>query len=366
MRFTADRIRRAATLGPDVPRGEYPVRVHSVFHAALNLRAPNGELLTLLGAEGDDSPRSVRLASPEDFSALGLIAGDDGVFGAEEIVLEPSVGRDRLRVNCAQARRLAPQPPPPLHDDSERWCEGVALLEAMQERAATDLRIAPLLTLARPSSAMGERLTHAALDLGAGVQTGHLGAMRGAAARLVGLGQGLTPAGDDFLCGFLAAGDCRRAANAGRLRLLTTFAETVRGLLVQTTDISASFLRDALAGRVSRSLAALAEACSGAPGSDLDGALLRLAAIGHSSGLDAATGFFYGATVWGARASAENLFGNMPASLWPRRVAAASAERQSRAADPAHRSDGNGSETTVAALGDRNSAEVLCCNTSPT
>ena len=72
----------------------------------------------------------------------------------------------------------------------------------------------------------------------------------------------------------------------------------MRELVGQTTDISASFLRDALAGRISRPLAALAEACSGAPGSDLDGALLRLAAIGHSSGLDAATGFFYGATVW--------------------------------------------------------------------
>ena len=73
----------------------------------------------------------------------------------------------------------------------------------------------------------------------------------------------------------------------------------MRELLGQTTDISAAFLRDALAGRVSRPLAALAEACSGALGSDLDGAILRLAAVGHSSGLDAATGFFYGATIWG-------------------------------------------------------------------
>jgi Protein of unknown function (DUF2877) len=145
---------------------------------------------------------------------------------------------------------------------------------------------------------MGERLTQAAVDLGRGVRAGRLGALRGAAARLVGLGQGLTPAGDDFLCGFLAAGCCRRAAGLARSRLLASFAESVRGLLGQTTDISASFLRDALAGRFSRPLAALAEACSGVSGSDLDDALLRLAAIGHSSGLDAATGFFYGASVW--------------------------------------------------------------------
>jgi hypothetical protein len=335
MRSTADRIRRAATLGSDVPRGEFPVRVHSVFRAALNLSPPDGDLLTLLSAEADESPRGVRLASPEDFSSLGLAAGDGGVFAIDAIVLEPSAGRRRFRVDCAQARRLSARPAPPLRYDGERWRAGVARLAALQERAATDLRIAPLLAGARPSGAMAERLTRAALDLGRGVRAGRRDAMRGAAARLVGLGQGLTPAGDDFLCGFLAAGHCRRAAGLTRPRLLTSLAELVLELVEQTTDISASFLRDAIAGRVSRPLAALAEACSGAPGSDLDGALLRLAAIGHSSGLDAATGFFYGATVWGARTPAETLGANKTASLRLRRVAGALAERQSGAADPA-------------------------------
>ncbi|MGA2491419.1 MAG: DUF2877 domain-containing protein [Roseiarcus sp.] len=311
------------------------MRVHSVFHAALNLSSPDGDLLTLLSAEVDDLPHGVRLASVEDFSSLGLAAGDGGVFTVDEIVLERPLDRGKLRVDCAAARRLAAPPPPPLRGDDERWRAGVAHLEALQERAATDLRVAPLLTGAQPSGAMGERLTQAALDLGRGVWAGRLDAVRGAAARLVGLGQGLTPAGDDFLCGFFAAGCCRRAAGLARSHLLMSFAEVVRELLGQTTEISASFLRDALAGRISRPLAALAEACSGAPGSDLDHALLRLAAIGHSSGLDAATGFFYGANVWGARAPAEFLLNQNAASLRPRRVAGALAERQSGAADPA-------------------------------
>ena len=335
MRSTADRIRRAATLGSEVPRGEFPVRVHSVFHAALNLSPPNGDILTLLSAEVDDLPRSVRLASAEDFAVLGLAPGDRGVFTVDGIELERSAGRGRFQVDCVAARRLGARPVPPLRGNGERWRAGVALLEALQERAATDLRIAPLLAGARSSGAMGERLTQAALELGRGVRAGRLDAMRGAAARLVGLGQGLTPAGDDFLCGFFVAGHCRRAARLARARLLTSFAEVVRDLLEQTTDISAVFLRDALAGRVSRPLAALAEACSRAPGSDLDGALRRLAAIGHSSGLDAATGFFYGATVWGARAPAESLCKRDAESLRPRRVAGALVERQSGAADPA-------------------------------
>jgi len=298
MRSTADRIRRAATLGSDVPRGEFPVRVHSVFHAALNLGAPDGALLTLLSAEADDAPRGIRLASAEDFSSLGLAAGDCGTFALDRIALERSDGRGRFQVDCGVARRLAAEPAPPLRGGGERWQAGVARLEALQARAATDLRIAPLLAGAAPSGAMAERLTEAALDLGRGVWSGRLDVLRGAAARLVGLGQGLTPAGDDFLCGFFVAGCCRRAAGLAPARLLASFGEAVRDRLGQTTDISAALLRDALAGRVSPPLAALATACSGAPESDLDGALQRLAAIGHSSGLDAATGFFYGATVW--------------------------------------------------------------------
>ena len=119
MRFTADRIRRAATLGSDVPRGEFPVRVHSVFHAALNLSSPDGELLTVLSAEADDLPRGVRLASVEDFSSLGLAAGDGGVFAVDEIALERSAGRTPLRVNCAAARRLVAPTAPPLRGDDE-------------------------------------------------------------------------------------------------------------------------------------------------------------------------------------------------------------------------------------------------------
>ncbi len=341
MRFTADRIRRAAALGSDVPRGAFPVRVHSVFHAALNLSPPEGDFLTLLSAEADDLPRGVRLASVEDFLFLGLSAGDGGVFTVDEIAIERSAGRGRLRVDCAVALRLAAPSAPPLRGDGERWRAGVARLAALQERAATDLRVAPLLMGARPSGAMGARLTRAALDLGRGVRVGRRDAMRGAAARLVGLGQGLTPAGDDFLCGFLAAGCCRRAAGLARSRLLISLAEAVRDVIAQTTDISASFLRDALAGHISRPLAALAEACSGAPGSDLGGALLRLAAIGHSSGLDAATGFFYGAAIWrdarrhAAGAPIGEFFTKKTASLQPRRFADAFAERQSGAADPA-------------------------------
>ena len=298
MRSTDERIRRATTLGSDVPCGPFPVRVHSVFRAAVNLRTADGELVTLLSGEAPDCPHGVRLASVENFASLGLAKEAGGVFGVVAISIERSAGRPMFRIDYGSARRLVAQALPPLRGDERRWSDGVALLEALQERAATDLRVAPLLAGASAHGPMGERLTEAALDLGGGVRAGRLDAARDAAARLIGLGPGLTPAGDDFLCGFLAAAYCRCAADPERSPLLARFADAVRELLGQTTEISAVFLRDAIAGRVFRPLTALAEACADAPESGVCAALLQLAAVGHSSGLDAATGFFYGATVW--------------------------------------------------------------------
>ena len=300
MRSTADRIRRAATLGSDVPRGEFPVRVHSVFHAALNLSSADGDLLTLLSAEADDLPRGVRLASVEDFSTLGLAAGDQRRLRLRRDRARPFGGsRGRCGWIAPAARRLAAPSAPPLRDDDARWRAGVAQLETLQERAATDLRIAPLLTLARPSGAMGERSDAG----GARSRPRRAGRTPRRHVRRGGTA-GRPGAGPDarrrrFSLRFLRCRLLSARPPAWRARVCWRRSRrSVRELLGQTTDISASFLRDALAGRVSRSLAALAEACSGAPGGDLDGALLRLAAIGHSSGLDAATGFFYGAFVW--------------------------------------------------------------------
>jgi len=281
------------------------VWVHSVFRAAVNLSAPDGHLLTLLSAEVGDVPCGVRLDSTEDFSGLGIAAGDAGAFGADAIVVERSDGGGALRVDCASARRLAALAPPALRGDGALWRLGVARLDALQERLATDLRVAALLLDGRPCGAMSLRLTEAACALGRAVRAGRPEATRAAATRLIGLGPGLTPAGDDFLCGFLAAAYGRCAARPAQSRRLAALVEVLRPLLTQTTAVSAAFLRSALGGRFSQPLLALAEACAAAPDGDLDGALGRLAAVGHSSGLDAATGFFYGATVWGGAAGVQ-------------------------------------------------------------
>jgi hypothetical protein len=106
------------------------------------------------------------------------------------------------------------------------------------------------------------------------------------AASLIGLGPGLTPSGDDLLGGMLVAlhavGETARARRLGDWVLARAAAATGR--------ISLAHLRCAAEGDGAEPLH-LVLAALGMPGTPgLEAALARLAAIGHSSGLDALAG----------------------------------------------------------------------------
>jgi len=101
------------------------------------------------------------------------------------------------------------------------------------------------------------------------------------ATRLVGRGGGLTPLGDDVLCGWLAL---HRAA--GRATLVMDAA--VRALLPRTTLLSATLLECALHGEVLPEFAAYVAELGGPHEPDRAAAL---AAVGHTSG----AGLLYGA-----------------------------------------------------------------------
>jgi hypothetical protein len=92
--------------------------------------------------------------------------------------------------------------------------------------------------------------------------------------RLVGRGDGLTPLGDDVLCGWLAA---HRAAGVPT----PAVDDAVRRALPRTTALSATLLECALAGEVADLAAAYLRALGTARAPAARAALTRL---GHSSG----------------------------------------------------------------------------------
>lgn len=122
-------------------------------------------------------------------------------------------------------------------------------------------------------------------------------AMRSGVPALVGLGEGLTPLGDDVLAGLLVAWWAWPQAAVGRLPAL---AAAVTALLPRTTPISAALLHHAVAGHAATPLLTLVEALGrgdeGIDGGAIDSATTGLLAVGHSSGAGLARGLLWGLT----------------------------------------------------------------------
>nr|WP_240930246.1 DUF2877 domain-containing protein [Streptomyces coryli] len=136
----------------------------------------------------------------------------------------------------------------------------------------------------------------AVLAAPAGTPAAPNAAIHQAAVPLLGLGPGLTPSGDDYLCGLLLAA---HAAAPSPPRWLAPLAEAVSSLAPErTTLVSASLLHQAAeSGHCIPEVADLlhATAAPAAGGSVPPIALAALLAVGHSSGSDLLHGLRAGA-----------------------------------------------------------------------
>jgi hypothetical protein len=297
-------MRRAAiALGSEVPAGAFEFRVHSVFASAMNLAVKGRRgLLTLVGADADALPQGIRLATRERFADWPTPAGTRGRREGGALVFELADGEEPVIIDLPVALPAARRAPPRIDPGAERtreaWAACALHLDGMQAEKAAHLRLAALCGTAPPPTLLGARLADAARELGTAVRVGDAGAAGRSAARVVGLGTGLTPSGDDFLCGLLAALWCTsREGDADRC-FVVEWGSALANLLDATNAISATYLECAIAGCFPETLSALAAAFAsnhaGRTHEDPRRALDGLCAVGHSSGVDTATGFLFG------------------------------------------------------------------------
>ena len=101
---------------------------------------------------------------------------------------------------------------------------------------------------------------------------------------LIGLGVGLTPSGDDFLCGVLAGLILTGNSDGTFTSILKKRISTS---LNNTNDISRTFLRCALSSHFSKPIKDLVFPASA------EDILASFEAVGHSSGIDALCGIYY-------------------------------------------------------------------------
>jgi hypothetical protein len=290
---------RAVSVGPAaapaLARTGAAVRVHSVFPATVNLRIQGADcLVALTGPRGAAYPQAVALERAGDVGALGLAPGNLGRVGHGWIRVEGEAGWVTVDLAEAGQRKGAGIPRIGRAAGVRRACADH--LAGIQARLGTDLRVAALAGQGRARTALGEALGRAALALGAaaGLGPGSARALHRAVAGLVGLGSGLTPSGDDFLSGFMAAARAREPEPPRRQGLVRLLDRAVAAHLDATGEISASLLRGAIRGHWPVPLADLALALAGERSGEALAALDRLCALGHSSGADLATGFLFG------------------------------------------------------------------------
>lgn len=163
--------------------------------------------------------------------------------------------------------------------------DGAAALKAALGRSLRDPAVQTLfgaLVRPAPADAWTQTVLPRVNQLMAGLEICSEPMVTAATAQLVGLGQGLTPSGDDFLAGMLAAFQAAAPTGSPCTALL---AEAVSRHLGQTTLMSRHFLRWAIRRRYGESVRRVFVS---------PGAIAGLLAAGATSGADTATGIWAG------------------------------------------------------------------------
>jgi len=256
-------------------------RVHSAFRNACNV-VFGDVIATVVTAGAGDGPTLLRL---EYSSTVDLRAH---FHPGERCVLECGLARFRHTiVDWSQARTWrAPVARPRLDDAHIR---GNVALARSSEAICRAQRPSIIATLAQP---VVRELEEAARHCDAAAAMPHL-------ARLIGWGEGLTPAGDDFIVGWLAGLRALAGSAMRRAAFIERIGDRIRAGLDATTTLSAHMLRLASGGHFVDHLHALRAELLGAPSaSSLLDALDRALAVGASSGADTVSGLLSAFDAW--------------------------------------------------------------------
>jgi hypothetical protein len=291
----------AISTGYAIPYIDFDATIHSVFHTAVNLRPVNKDLLlTLVVASEADLPQGIRLDSPNDFSFKQLSVGRDVFCRNNTLIFENSA----LAVEFYQGRRWQCDLPALTTDltnpaVAEAWKYVWQLLHKCQVHVGAEIVSQALLhSDGIVQSAISRRVGGSIRTLIEATRSYQLDDLS-ALTRLIGLGTGLTPCGDDFLVGYLAGLWCTVRDFAERKQFMSKLGQAVIHLSGRTNDISRTYLHHATYGQVSSRLDTLARAISRPEG---PGYLLKVAESamqsGHTSGMDAVTGLLSGLATW--------------------------------------------------------------------
>ncbi|HTS55772.1 MAG TPA: DUF2877 domain-containing protein [Burkholderiales bacterium] len=271
--------------------------VHSVYRQACNIELHDGTLLTLLARGLGNLPHGIRCALPgaADFQLWlhrgQAVAGDSlalCIAQAGVAVDLSSAERWRCRLEaCALDARAAPT------------VRAMLLVRRLLREQAPRGGFAPLvLDGADPGSslerAMQRRLMRTLPELDRAGRSLDPALAVKALEQLAGLGPGLTPSGDDFIVGYLAALYSRRSRESMLRPFLRELLRMLAPLAAAANLISRQFIFNALEGEFSEGLAELVSAIATRDEVRLRESVAQVVRVGHSSGADSLVGLLFG------------------------------------------------------------------------
>ena len=268
----------------DIPaRGTQSFQVHSCFEHALNLTQTDGNLLTLLSQHYQNLPMAIRLNTPTGWNWRHHSARGQSVVVHNACLFGDSWSVDLSDTVCWQPERLCIDANDP----------GLVQMLSYYPVLAGELlsycqlnQVSSCLQL-MPECPVGGRVP--VLNL-----TDDRQRLEDQVSQLIGFGHGLTPDGDDYLVGYLAAlwPWLHLTEVASHLRRLD---ESICIRLDKTTDISRHYLTLALQGHYSEPInRLLASLFNRASEDEVSFSVRQVMQFGASSGVDCMAGLLHG------------------------------------------------------------------------
>jgi hypothetical protein len=259
-------------------QGPFAARVLAAFDHACDLVTPTGDVIALVAPQIGDGPLNIVVeGKPEDFASLQR--------GTAARLQEANLQIGDVQINLAGATVWEPRP-----DWNVLRAQRASIERNLGTLSSIGVRLAaPGSWLAGQDGILpyAQPVVQAALEsLRTGWQ-GDLAQLQDGAARLAGLGNGLTPAGDDFLAGVML-----------RAWLAHPAPQSFCGAIVEaaaprTTTLSAAFMRAAAQGECDAAWHQLLAAMGTATDDELARAVQAVLAHGATSGADTLAGFLW-------------------------------------------------------------------------
>jgi hypothetical protein len=275
----------------------FNARVLATFARVCNLATAAGEVLALVAPEVDDGPLNIVLAA-------ALAVGEEGPVTPVEVLatLKPGMPArmedsvllvGNLAVDLAKAVPWEPRPDwDALRARHASIARHIAYLQEVSLEKAPEESLLCLLQGSTADAPESVQAVQAALKTAGSLLrsgwAGDLMCLREGVAWLAGLGGGLTPAGDDFLCGIMLAA---WLAHPDPVSFCRGVVETA---VSRTTILSAAFLRAAGRGECRAAWHRLLPALAAGARDAIAAAAQDVEEHGATSGADALTGFVTG------------------------------------------------------------------------